>query len=300
MKIGRIRTGERTIFAAVKDGKTVMLSELIGIDEDQLVSGFFAIYNENAELLKKRDFSGMGGIKPGSYGMDVPVVSIPNVRDFYAFEEHVRNGRRNRGLDMVPEWYEFPVFYFSNTSSVIPSGADVSFPPSSIQRDFEAEFAFVVKDECRNLTPEESLDSLLGVTCANDWSARDIQMKEVRVGLGPAKGKDFATSLGPWILTMDEVIPREENGRIDLPVTVRRNSSVYTEGNLKSMYWTVGDLLARASDSATLVPGDVIMTGTVGNGCLFEHGGGPDGWLKSGDVISIEIEGPGELVNRVM
>ncbi|MCL5438185.1 MAG: fumarylacetoacetate hydrolase family protein [Candidatus Thermoplasmatota archaeon] len=299
MLIGRIRQRESVHYAASDGRKVVFLSSILGIDDNELTRNFFEIYRENEDRITGHDLSGVRGID-GPFAMEVPVEDIPNIRDFYAFEEHVRNGRKNRGLDMAKEWYDFPVFYFSNTSSTFPSGADIRFPVGCTEKDFEAEFAFVVGSECRDLSGLEYLDCIIGVTAANDWSARDIQKREVKVGLGPAKGKDFATSIGPWIVTKDSIRVDRKSGRISLGITSEINGLKYTDTNLETMHWTAGELMARASESTRLVPGDIIMTGTVGNGCLLETGGGPNGWLKSGDTVSIEVEGAGKLTNRII
>ncbi len=298
MRIGRIWIGDRSIYA-VRDGdRVVALSEVLAVDDDQIKDSIFPVWNESLDRLHRIDLSSYRTLG-NDYRMLVPLDRIPNIRDFYAFEQHVINGRRNRGLEMIKEWYEAPVFYFSNTSSLIASGETVPFPMTSVEKDFEAEFAFIVAREGRDLTRSEAIDSIMGVTCANDWSARDIQRKEVKIGLGPAKAKDFATSLGPWIITMDELIPRIREGVIDLPITASINGKVYSRNNLNSMYWTVGDLVSKASESTRVVPGDVIMSGTVGNGSLLESGGGPMGWLKKGDSVVIEIDGSVRLVNTV-
>ncbi|MCL4331912.1 MAG: fumarylacetoacetate hydrolase family protein, partial [Candidatus Thermoplasmatota archaeon] len=249
---------------------------------------------ENEDRITGHDLSGVRGID-GPFAMEVPVEDIPNIRDFYAFEEHVRNGRKNRGLDMAKEWYDFPVFYFSNTSSTFPSGADIRFPVGCTEKDFEAEFAFVVGSECRDLSGLEYLDCIIGVTAANDWSARDIQKREVKVGLGPAKGKDFATSIGPWIVTKDSIRVDRKSGRISLGITSEINGLKYTDTNLETMHWTAGELMARASESTRLVPGDIIMTGPLETGACSKLAGGPTAGSKVAIPYQLKWKGQENL-----
>jgi fumarylacetoacetate (FAA) hydrolase len=208
----------------------------------------------------------------------------PSIRDFFAFEEHVRNARRNAGRGDVPAaWYELPVFYFSNPAALYRDGDDVPKPPDTIALDYELELACVVGEDGR---PE-------GFTIMNDWSARDLQAKEMRVGLGPAKGKDFATSLGPELVSPDE-LPED----LDLRAVARVNGEVRSDTRTGSMHWSWDQLLeAAARNTPGLQPGDVIGSGTVAGGCILEHGDGR--WLGPGDEVELEIEGIGLLRNRV-
>jgi fumarylacetoacetate (FAA) hydrolase len=209
-----------------------------------------------------------------------PVLHPPSVRDFMAFEQHVVNARRLTGREVPPEWYELPVFYFSNPHAIYGPEADVPYPEGTEQLDYELEVAAVIGAEGR----------IGGFTVMNDWSARDIQLKEMRVGLGPAKGKDFATSLGPILVTPDELG--------DAELVARVNGEERSRGNLRAMYHSWDALLATAARNTTLRPGDVIGSGTVGTGCILEHGDGR--WLQRGDVVELEVEGIGVLRNRVV
>lgn len=227
---------------------------------------------------------------------------IASLRDFYAFEQHVATCRRQRGLDMVPQWYEVPVFYFSNPASVIGHEADVRAPRGSEALDYELELACVIGREARDLPADDrALEVVAGFTIMNDWSARDLQRVEMAVGLGPSKGKDFATSLGPELVSFDELAEHYRDGRLHLAMTARRNSRLLSSGDSGTMYWTWPQLLAHASRDATLRPGDVIGSGTVGTGCILELT--PEragGWLRPGDVIELSIERLGTLRNRVV
>jgi fumarylacetoacetate (FAA) hydrolase len=203
------------------------------------------------------------------------------VRDFYAFERHVREARAQRGLEVAPEWYQIPVFYFSNPAAIRGPDDDVSFPSSSSAWDYELEAAAVIGAEGK----------VAGFTIMNDWSARDLQKMEMAVGLGPAKGKDFATSLGPVLVTPDEL------GDLRLEMAARVNGEERSRGNLADMHWTWDDLVTFAGRDTRLLPGDVLGSGTVGTGCILEHGDGR--WLRPGDVVELEIDGIGVLRNVV-
>ncbi len=209
----------------------------------------------------------------------------PSIRDFMAFEEHVRNARAVTGRGDVPEaWYEAPRFYFSNPSAVCRDGDPVPMPADTAALDYELELACVIGSDGR---PE-------GFTIMNDWSARDLQAREMPVGLGPAKGKDFATSLGPVLVSADEL-----PAGLDMRALARVNGEVRTDSRTGGMHFSWDELLAAAArNTPGLVPGDVIGSGTVGRGCILEHGDGR--WLARGDEVELEIEGIGVLRNRIV
>ena len=205
------------------------------------------------------------------------------MRDFFAFEEHVRNARANRGLEVPPVWYEAPVFYFSNPAAIYRDGDEVPGPADTAMLDYELELAAVIGED----------GGIEGFTVMNDWSARDLQMREMQVGLGPAKGKDFATSLGPELVSPDE-LPAE----LDLQARARVNGELRTDSRTGGMHWSWEQILAHAArNTPGLRPGDVIGSGTVGRGCILEHGDGR--WLEPGDEVELEIEGIGVLRNQV-
>jgi fumarylacetoacetate (FAA) hydrolase len=227
---------------------------------------------------------------------------IASIRDFYAFEDHVATCRRHRGLGMVPEWYRVPVFYFSNSSAVVAHEADVWAPRESQALDYELELACVIGRTARDLPADDAaMEAVAGFTIMNDWSARDLQRVEMAVGLGPSKSKDFATSLGPELVTTDELTNRYSGGRLHLEMTATVNGRVLSRGNAASMHWSWPQLLAHASRDVTLRPGDVLGSGTVGSGCILELT--PEavgGWLKPGDLVELNIEGLGTLRNRIV
>jgi fumarylacetoacetate (FAA) hydrolase len=211
-----------------------------------------------------------------------PVLRPPAVRDFMAFEEHVANTRRQRGGDVPAAWYEQPVFYFSNPAAIYGPEADVPYPDGTEELDYELECAALIGAD----------GQIAGFTVMNDWSARDLQRREMRVGLGPAKGKDFATSFGPVLVTVDEF--DGSSGEL----LARVNGEERSRGNLSAMYHSWAAIVAAAACNTRLRPGDLIGSGTVGSGCILEHGDGR--WLQRGDVVELEIEGIGVLRNRVV
>jgi fumarylacetoacetate (FAA) hydrolase len=229
-----------------------------------------------------------------------PLPSPRSFRDFYAFEEHVKTARANRGADMVPEWYDFPVFYFSNHNAVSGPDAAIERPPYTQRLDYELEIAIVIGKEGRNIRPEHAREHIAGFMVLNDWSARDVQMHEVKVGLGPAKGKDFATSMGPCLVTLDELEDLRDGDRWALEMTAGVNGRELSRGNFRQIYFSVGELLARASDGVTLYPGEVLGTGTVGTGCILELTTDVHRWLEPGDTVELAVERLGVLRNRIV
>ncbi|MEU5387736.1 fumarylacetoacetate hydrolase family protein [Kitasatospora cineracea] len=238
----------------------------------------------------------------------LPPLQPPTVRDFVAFEEHVEGVRRSvSGVAGVPEqWYAAPTFYFTNPYAVIGAHDDVPVPPGSQALDFELEVAAVIGLEGSDLTPEQARDHIIGYTVFNDWSARDLQAAEMQVGLGPCKGKDTATTLGPWLVTADELEPhRDEDGFLRLALTASVNGTVVGTDLLSNMGWTFEDLVAYASRGTTVRPGDVLGSGTMGNGgCLAElwglNGAQQPAPLKVGDTVVLTVQGIGSTANTVV
>lgn len=231
-----------------------------------------------------------------------PVGFPESLRDFYAFETHVATAYANRNQEVPPEWYEIPVFYFSNPGSVYDPEDTIPYPKSSNALDYELEVACVIGKEGRDIPADQAEDYIFGYMIMNDWSARDVQRQEMRVGLGPAKGKDFATSLGPYLVTPDELADRAIPGRVgvyDLEMVARVNGVERSRGNWKDLHYSFGEMIARASADCILNPGDVIGSGTVGTGCLLELTKGQGPWLQPGDVVELEIERLGILKNTI-
>jgi len=233
--------------------------------------------------------------------LHAPLLRPTTLRDAYAFETHVKTANANRDREVPAEWYKFPVFYFSNPGNIFGPDDEIPHPNYTSELDYELEIAAVIGKPGRDIKPEDAPKHIFGYTIFNDWSARDVQREEMKVGLGPGKGKDFASSLGPCIVTLDELSERA-TGRpavFDLPMRARVNGKELSRGNFKDIYWSFGDILARASQAVTLMPGDVIGSGTVGTGCLLELTKAKGPWLKAGDEVELEIEGIGVLKNTI-
>jgi len=217
-----------------------------------------------------------------------PVPEPPSVRDFFAYEGHVATGWRLRGGEIPEAWYEAPAFYFSNPASIQGPRDPVRRPAHCEWLDFELEIAAVIGEE----------GEIAGFTLLNDWSARDIQRREMTVGLGPAKGKDFATSIGPWLVTPDE-LPLED-GRLQLTATASLGDREIASSDAGAMHWSWPQLVAHAARETHLRPGDILGSGTLNGGCLLELNadGGIDGeprWLAPGDAVTISAPGLGSL-----
>lgn len=222
--------------------------------------------------------------------LKAPLPRPASLRDFLAFEVHTKAGFARRGEPIPEAWYQMPVYYKGNHRAIVGPDEDVRWPRYTQQLDYELELACVIGREGRDVTVEEAPAYIAGYTVMNDWSARDIQRSEMAVRLGPAKGKDFATSLGPYLVTPDELDPR------NLRMIARINGEVWSEGNSGSSHWTFPQMIGHVSMEETIYPGDVFGSGTVGGGSGLEL----DRWLKPGDVVELEIEGIGVLRNRVV
>ncbi len=219
-----------------------------------------------------------------------PLPRPASFRDFYAFEGHVKKGFEKRGEPMPAEWYEFPVYYKGNPASIIGPDSAVAWPSFTEKFDYELELAIVIGKEGRDIPPEKAMEHVAGFTVMNDFSARDIQRAEMKVRLGPAKGKDFATAIGPVLVTPDEI-----PDPYGLRMSARINGETWSDGNSSLMHHRFDRIIEFASKDETLHPGDLIGSGTVTGGCGLEL----DRWVKPGDVIELEIERIGVLRNTV-
>ena len=246
-------------------------------------------------------------VPAGEARLLAPIPRPPSMRDGYAFRQHVETARRNRGLPMIEEFDRFPVFYFTNHQAVIGPG-ELRVGGRRLERlDFELEIAVVVGREVRNPAIAEADGSIFGYTIMNDFSARALQMEEMKLNLGPAKGKDFATAIGPWLVTPDELAsrltPSPAGNVFHAEMTAEVNGTRVSRGDAADMNWTFAQILERAGDGVTLYPGDVIGSGTVGTGCFLELNGSKithDQWLRPGDAISLSVEGLGTLSHRIV
>lgn len=228
-----------------------------------------------------------------------PLPQPASFRDFYAFESHVAAGYALRDRPVPALWYQTPVFYFGNHGSIHGPDQPVIKPADTAEFDFEMEIAAIVGIGGRDIPAEDALDHIAGFTLLNDWSARDSQRREMAVGLGPAKSKDFATSIGPWLVTVSEVSDLIVDGRLAIDVVARVNSEEVGTSNGRAMHWSFAELIAEASRGAELRPGDLIASGTMGNGCLLETTSGAGPWLDIGDEVELESARLGRLRARI-
>ena len=266
-------------------------------------------------LLKEGTRTTSKGVPLDQLQLLAPVPFPPSCRDGYAFRQHVAAARRNRKVDMIPEFDQYPIFYFTNHHSIVGPGEVACMPDHFEKLDFELEAAIVISRHGRNIKAAEADEYIGGLMIMNDLSARRLQMEEMLLNLGPAKGKDFATAIGPWLVTLDELqpfeIPPKENHtgkNWNLNMKCRVNDIVVSEGNLGDMDWTFAEIIERASYGVDLYPGDVIGSGTVGTGCFLELNGTgklndpayQEQWLQNGDIIEMEVDGLGILNNTIV
>jgi fumarylacetoacetate (FAA) hydrolase len=255
-----------------------------------LVDGFVARSDDDDAIL---DADGL------SFGP--PILRPPTIRDFYAFEGHVRTMWERRGGEVPEAWYRLPVFYFSNVSEIRGPDDPVWCPAASAELDYELEVAALVDTSVSNLRADRAEEAIGGFTIFNDWSARDLQREETAVRLGPAKGKDFASSFGPYLVTPDELADARSANGFDLVMTAEVNGTETSRGRWSDVQFSFGDMLARASADVRLRPGDLLGSGTVGGGCLLEVREATLGrYLEPGDVVGLTVERLGTLRNPVV
>lgn len=248
------------------------------------------------------------------YELIAPVPHPTSCRDAYAFRQHVETSRRNRKAPMIPEFEQFPVFYFTNHHAIQGPGEVRCMPDHFDKLDFELEVAAVIGRNGRNITAAEADEYIAGFTIMNDLSARTLQAEEMKLNLGPAKGKDFATVIGPWLVTPDELeqflVPAKENhsgNAYDMQMTCKVNGVDVSSGNLKDMDWTFAEIIERCAYGADILPGDIIGSGTVGTGCFLELNGtgllnDPDyktQWLRPNDIVEMQVTGLGTLASVI-
>lgn len=260
-----------------------------------------------AEVVERSELEAPHAWPIESVRLLAPVPRPTSLRDGYAFRQHVETARRNRGVPMIPEFDQFPVFYFSNHNAVLGPGP-VPVRKLALERlDFELECAIVIGRGGRDIPAERADEHVAGYMVMNDLSARVLQMEEMKLSLGPAKGKDFATTIGPWLVTRDELADRRVSGphgeRFDLEMTATVNGVQVSKDTLRNMNWTFAQIIERASYGVELYPGDVIGSGTCGTGCFLELNGSKlthDQWLRPGDRVELSIERLGTLSNEIV
>ncbi|MBL7745067.1 MAG: fumarylacetoacetate hydrolase family protein [Chitinophagaceae bacterium] len=275
----------------------------------------FPIAQAGELMLKEGTRTSNRGVPVNDVQLLAPVPFPSSCRDGYAFRQHVAAARRNRKVEMIPEFDQYPIFYFTNHHSIQGPG-DIKCMPDHFEKlDFELEAAIVICKHGRNIKAEEADQYIGGLMIMNDMSARRLQMEEMLLNLGPAKGKDFSTVIGPWLVTLDELqafetAPKENHTgkNWNLKMTCTVNGVPVSEGNLGDMDWTFAEIIERASYGVDLYPGDVIGSGTVGTGCFLELNGTgklndpnyAEQWLQPGDIVEMEIDNLGKLSNTIV
>ena len=314
--VSYLKEGEIQLGAIVNEG----LYNLQSVNEklpkniiDFFQSGNDLILETEKQLSKIADKSlSIAPVK--DYTLLAPVPRPTSCRDGYAFRQHVESARRNRGVEMIKEFDQYPIFYFTNHNAVQGPGDVYCMPDHFQQLDFELEVAIVIGKEGRNIKAKDADAYIAGFTIMNDLSARKLQMEEMLLNLGPAKGKDFSTVIGPWLVTPDELsaylVPAKQGhvgNNYNLSMKCWVNDKLVSEGNVKDMDWTFAEIIERCSYGVTILPGDVIGSGTVGTGCFLELNGtgklnNPNyepQWLQANDTVKMTIDGLGTLVNTI-
>ncbi|WP_249228300.1 fumarylacetoacetate hydrolase family protein [Kutzneria sp. CA-103260] len=230
---------------------------------------------------------------PAAVRVMPPIPDPGAFRDHYAFEQHARAGRRSRGLDLDPVWFELPIFYFSNPHAMLGPTEDLAVPPGCQRLDYEVEVAAVVGRDGRDVKAEQAGSYIAGYMVMNDWSARDVQRREMVLSMGPHKGKDFGTTVGPMLVTPDELADVRQGKAFDLAMTASVNGVEYSRGNLADIHYSFEEFVEYESSGAVIKAGDVIGSGTCATGCILElsgtHGEERYPWLRMGDVVEVEV-----------
>ena len=283
---------QQEYLANEKKIKSIFIDEVQFLKKDQ-IDQLSKIADKSLSIAPVKDFT-----------LLAPVPRPTSCRDGYAFRQHVESARRNRGVEMIKEFDQYPIFYFTNHNAVQGPGDVYCMPDHFQQLDFELEVAIVIGKEGRNIKAKDADAYIAGFTIMNDLSARKLQMEEMLLNLGPAKGKDFSTVIGPWLVTPDELstylVPAKQGhvgNNYNLSMKCWVNDILVSEGNVKDMDWTFAEIIERASYGIELYPGDLIGSGTVGSGCLLEiNGSGKrenldyrERWIEEGDQIEMQI-----------
>ena len=293
----------------------------IGVLEDKMIYDIHAMNSKIADnmlefleggdnqltLAKTAVQSGNPEISLEEVKLISPVPNPPSVRDAYAFRQHVATARRNRGLEMIPEFDEIPIFYFTNQHAIFGEGDFPVRKRHTEKLDFELECAAVIGKRGRDISARDADNYIVGFMIMNDLSARVLQMQEMKLNLGPAKGKDFGSSFGPWLVTKDELDSYKQSSsdgdRYNLKMKAFVNDIQVSDDSLANMTWTFGQIIERVSYGVDIFPGDIIGSGTCGTGCFLELNGSKitdNQWLNPDDIVSLEIEGLGILTNKIV
>ncbi|OQB65736.1 MAG: Ureidoglycolate lyase [Bacteroidetes bacterium ADurb.Bin141] len=324
MKLVSILKGDDTKLGIIVNEKVYDLSraaEAAGIQNfPDTMAQFLIEFESNmktATQLQQQISEGklnINGNALNNTSLAAPVPHPTSCRDGYAFRQHVAAARRNRRVEMIPEFDEYPIFYFTNHNAIQGPGDIFCMPDHFEKLDFELEVAVVIGKKGMNIKAADADKYIAGYMIMNDMSARTLQMEEMKLNLGPAKGKDFSTVIGPYLVTPDELEPykiapkaNHTGNNYNLKMTCKVNGVQVSEGNMGDMDWTFAEIIERCAYGVNILPGDVIGSGTVGTGCFLELNGtgllnNPDykpQWLKEGDVVEMEITGLGVLKNTI-
>jgi len=301
MKLCTYDAGNGPRAGVVVDGRVLDVAALLG-EQSGLRDVRALLELPNDPLTRLKSALGSAGAAPGvplaGVRLRAPVLQPPTVRDFMVYEGHATAGGTRQLSDA---WYRLPIFYFSSPLRIFGPEDAVPYPSASDQLDYELEIGAVIGREGGNIAEADAFSYIAGFTIFNDWSCRDLQRDEMEVRLGPAKGKDSATSLGPWMVTTDELAPHIRNGRLYVRCTLKVNGVQWMDNDGGLMYHTWGAMIERASRDSRIVPGDVLGGGTVTGGSIGEaiRNGLPARYLAPGDVVEIEVEGLGVLRNAI-
>jgi fumarylacetoacetate (FAA) hydrolase len=317
MKLVSYKTEESEHLGVFVDGHIYNLNSCDKLIPDNM-NAFLAGGEELMDRAKKISASIKGGILAAKeeifFELLAPVPHPSSCRDGYAFRQHVASARRNRKLDMIPDFDSYPIFYFTNHNAIQGPGEITCMPDHFEKLDFELEAAVVIGKKGRNISAAEADDYIAGYMIMNDMSARTLQMEEMLLNLGPAKGKDFSTVIGPWLVTPDELEPYKVSAKpghvgnaYNLSMKCWVNGVEVSSGSVADMDWTFAEIIERCAYGVDILPGDVIGSGTVGTGCFLELNGTgllndpsfKPQWLQEGDVVEMEITGLGRLSNTI-
>ena len=304
MKIISYKLNKEFCFGVLTSKSTfVNLSKILKTNN---ILDFIENFSQYKNVINSINFNTAQEIKIDSVNIASPIPIPTSLRDAYAFRQHVKTSRKNRGLDMIDSFDKFPVYYYSNHKAVIGQGEVDVKKSLSEMLDYELEIAVIVGKKGINIPAEEADKYIFGFTIMNDFSSRKIQADEMKLNLGPAKGKDFATSLGPVMLTSDElsdrVIHTKFGNHYDIDLRAELNGKIISRDNLKNMSWTFAQIIERISDGTYIYPGEVIGSGTCATGCLYELNSNPGSktfWLQDGDSISLTAQKIGSLKNKI-
>lgn len=304
MKLVTFQTGNSLARAGwlTQDGVVDMHALSNGVLPADMLS-FIDDHERYVSLIQDNDWQ---NAEP-TYALDAVTLLAPlpnprSFRDYIGFEQHLKNASSKFGHQIAPEWYEMPIFYFTNHQAIYGPNQDIPRPMGETRLDYELELGCVIGRPGENIRADQADDHIFGYTIFNDFTARAIQAREMKCNLGPAKGKDFANAIGPYIVTKDELAPlRDETGRYNLRMTSRINGQTICDGNYNTVHYTFGQMIERASENhVTLHPGDMLGSGTVGWGSLIETNFEAHRALEPGDVIELEIDGLGTLKNQIV